>query len=306
MLLSRIQVDPQCYQRRDTPYSTKTVEAMVSEGIILAKFDPLPLIRRRGRHVVGGDGHSRYEAIRRLAEKGRLPAGWKRKGDWEIPHRIVDEDEARELSWTANLSRDDFSPPEEARVFSEMLEAGIPIGEVARRAHHSVSYVQRALPLNCLCRDVRAAVGKPADAGGMDKYTAFTLAERFERYRITPQQQQELYHNVLKHVSLTPKFVRALLDRIGQGATKKQKTGVLFAMPASMTNAVQQFKDRAKQLKRAQFGIEYLVVCCPSGVLDDYPELKRFVQKHGQRMIDEIKSRTDADGGVLGELCIAA
>jgi ParB-like chromosome segregation protein Spo0J len=307
MLLSRIKTDPQRFQFRDAPFSEQTVQGIIAEGINLAKFDPIPVLLVSQTYIVAGDGHSRYEAVRRLAAEGRLPRLWMSGAfEWDVPVREVSATEARLLSWTANLSRDDFSPCEEAKVFQAMLESGMSMEVVAQAAHRSSGYVRTALPLNVLCHDIRVMVGKPHDAGGIDKYSAFALAERFQRYQIAQVQQQELWHKCLKLVSLTPKFVRAFLDKIAGSLGSGREAGMLFDLPASMEVAVQDFKDRARQLRRAQLGIEYLMVCVDSGVLDDYPELRDIVKTDGSRILAGIKSRVFDDAAVLGELVTPA
>jgi hypothetical protein len=148
--------------------------------------------------------------------------------------------------------------------------------------------------------------GIPGTKQSGDKYSAFALAERCQRFGVTPQQQQELWHKVLKHVSLTPKFVRALLDQIGGAAQKPGAVDLLFAMPASLEHALGEFKERARQLRRAQLGIEYLLVCKDSGVLDEFPGLREILNSHGGEILEKIKAKTTSDGEVLGELCTAA
>ncbi len=218
--------------------------------------------------------------------------------------RVVTEAEARTLSWTANLSRNDFTPCEEAKVFKSMLDSGMSLEDTARATHRSASYVRSALPLNSLCHDIRVMIGQPCEAGGIDKYIAFALAERCQRYRIAPAQQQELWHRVLKHLNLTPKFVRGLLDKIA-GELEPETTGLLFDLPPSIEQAVKGFRDRAHQLRRAQLGIEYLMVCVGSGVLDEFPALKLVVDRQGRRILDGIKARVQSDAEVIGELCCA-
>jgi ParB-like chromosome segregation protein Spo0J len=309
MLLGQITVDPSRFQFRDTAYSQRTVSAIVGEGINLAKFDAIPVIRAgRNRFIVAGDGHSRYEAIRQLAGSGRLPRQWKVKGGrrgWDVPCRIVTEAEARTLSWTANLSRDDFSASEEAKVFQAMLDEVKDIEVVARLVHKSVGYIQKTLPLNCLCRDIRIMIGKPEDAGGVDKYIAQAMAERFQRYGIDIGQQQQLWHRVFKNCSLTSRFVREVLDRIGQAAAVKGGDGVLFALPANVETIVADFKDRANQVRRAERGLGWLLGVKDCGILDDLPELKALLDRRGQSMLACVRAKVTADADLIGQLCAA-
>ena len=94
MLLERISVNSSQFQYRETAFSESTVAGIVAEGIDLAKFDVIPVMMDGAQGIVAGDGHSRLEAIRRLAAAGRLPESWKCRGSdgmngWDIPVRLV-------------------------------------------------------------------------------------------------------------------------------------------------------------------------------------------------------------------------
>ena len=73
-----------------------------------------------------------------------------------------------------------------------------------------------------------------------------------------------------------------------------------------MPAAIERFRDVARQLKRAKLGLEYLMVCVGSGVLDEYPELRRLIADHGETMLAGIESRVRSDAEVLGEIITAA
>lgn len=307
MLLSLIYVDPDTYQKRDEPYSVKTVEAIVKEGIKLSKFDALPLLPADpdGRHCVAGDGHSRFEAICRLREKLKLPAEWRRGADYDVPHKIVEDlDEAMRLAWTANFSKRTFTAVEEAKVFKEMVDEGYEPERVATLCHVKPEYVRDALPLNCLCRDIRVMVGAPADAGGIEPFVAKTLAGRFERFRIGTQQQQELWHKVLKHADLTQGFVRSLLDKIGRDLAGSQTQGALFEIPASVGAVVREMRGRAENARRLERGLAWIMQCRKEApaLLGDLPKLKALLDVEGADMLKRAKQLTDDDAAVVGAL----
>jgi hypothetical protein len=318
MRFARITVDPASFQKRDNPYSIATVEAIVAEGIVLAKFDPLPLIAPpKGAYdaiyVVGGDGHSRYEALRRLAEAGRLPEEWRvptpHGDEWDIPHKIVTPAEAKDLAWCGNLRGTSFTPVEEAKVFQEMLEAGIAIDKVATMTHKSEHYIKKSLPLNCLCRDIRAVVGANPDAGGIEKHVAQAMAERFLRFGIGPQVQAELFHKVLKHADLTKAFVEKFLDRVGEQLAEKSKLddGFLFEIPSTIEAAVKGLKGRAENQRRVERGLAWLLQAQKeSTVLAAFPELNALLADQGVAWLRSIKEQTEADATVLGVLVTAA
>ena len=327
MLLSQIAVLPDQYQFRERPFSEQTVKAIVSEGIDLAKFDPIPILRMHSPdakpfgeegprvpgldvYVVAGDGHSRFEAIRRLALDARLPAEWSvdpENGEWDIPCRLVTESQARKLSWTANLSRDNFSPCEEAAVFQDMLDAGKSIEDIARIAHRSAPHIQRALSLNFLCRDILAAVGASAAAGGIDVLTAQVLANGFKRFNVAPAQQQQLWHCCLKHAMLNFQSAKKFIDRIGAKLGQRHDAGdeVLFSIPANAVAVVAEAKARGSACRSARMGLSLLMKAMEAGGLESIPELSDWLQKNGDHCIAQLSERVTEDGEILASMVAA-
>jgi hypothetical protein len=316
MLLSRIVVDPATYQKRDTPFSEKTVAAIVEEGIVLSKFDAIPLLPLDGaQFVVGGDGHSRYEAIKRLGD--RLPADWRTPNgvDWDIPHKLVDHKEAKINAWTANLRGTGFSAVEESKVFQEMLDAGYPLDKVATLCHVSNSYVKQALPLNGLCTDIRAAVGLTHDAGGVEKFIAQAMAVRFQRFGIDKQAQQQLWHRVFAKMNLTRKFVESFLDRIGKQFQDRSKAddGFLFEIPVGVDHVIQKMKDRAQAQRKFERGLAWLMQTYEEArdgkgadIIAEYPELQAILATHGMAWLSRAKTQTQEDATLLSEVIVAA
>jgi len=303
MLLSKLNVDPAQFQFRDHAYSEKTVGAIVAEGINLSKFDPIPVLAMgKGKACVAGDGHSRFEAIRRLASAGKMPAAWKAGKDWEIPTRTVDKDEATRLGWTANLSRDNFTPCEEAKVFKAMLDAGISLKDVAAAAHKGEVYVTKMLLLNTLCRDIRAMVGAAPEVGGIDKLTAQVLAGGFQRYGVDHATQQQLWHCFLKGATLNFQSAKKLIDRIGGRLAEKSADGMLFAMPANVAVVLQEARERGSACRSAKMGLSLLVKAMEAGGLEDYPDLAKWIGQHGQTAIDALSERVTEDAEVLASI----
>jgi hypothetical protein len=310
MLLSKLTTDEKRWQLRDGKYSEKTVAGIVADGIDLARFDTIPVVRLgRDRGIVGGDGHSRLEGIRRLAKVGRLPAAWKRRRgrsvDWEIPVRFVSRDEADRLARTANLGRDNFSPCEEARVFQVMLDDGDTLDQVAARAHRPASYVTRALSLNTLCRDIRAAVAGDPAAGGIDVLTAQVLANGFKRFGVDAGRQQDLWHQCLKHAMLNFQSARKFIDAIGARLSEKQTDGVLFAIPASAAVVLQEARVRCSAARTAKTGVAMLIKALESGGLADVPDLAKWVERRGRAVLDQLAAKVTEDADVLAAMVAA-
>jgi len=308
MLLSRITVDPERFQFRAKPWSATTVEAILAEGLDVSKFDPVAVIIAGDVCTVAGDGHSRIQACRLLAAQDRLPAAWRAGGDWEIPTREVSEAEARKLSYTANLSRDDFAPMEESRVYTAMLADGMTADGIALLAHKSPTYVRRMMSLNTLAACIRERVGKPADAGGIDKSMAQTMAELFVRYKVDVAQQQEFFNEFFAHGELTPTFVRNIVRNL---ALQMQRSGggsesMLFAARPSVRQAAKEMAERAKYLERAKRGLDLLLGCGESGVLDLIPELKALLNRSGDSMLAQLQYEADADGAAVGRMALAS
>jgi hypothetical protein len=308
MLLSRITVDPHRFQKRDTPYSLSTVEAIVKEGIKTSKFDPLPLLDQGDVYVVGGDGHSRWEAICRLHRSMKLPKEWKHGGDWDVPHKLVDSDEAQKLAWTANFCKKTFEAVEEAKVFQEMIDSGMDLTRVANECHVVESYVRDALPLNILCRDIRERVGKNSDAAGIEPFIAKAMAARFQKYGIGVQVQQELFQKVLKYADLTKNFVCKLIDRIGADLSAKQTVGFLFEIPASVSGVMQALKGRGDNQRRIERGLAWLMQVhetAPALLTELCPEIKLILDAKGDSMMKAVKEQTSMDAELVGA-CIVA
>ena len=306
MLLSQITVDPKRFQLRDKPFSENTVNGILREGLDVARFDPLPLLPTAEGvlYVVAGDGHSRYEAIRRLAETAALPDAWAVGDDWDVPSKIVTDEQASRLRY-ANLQRDNFTATEEARIFQQMLSEGLSISDAAERAHRSIDYVKQMLPLNGLAECIKGAIGRSADGGGIDKGIAIAMAERFQRHGIEKAQQQELYLKVFAHSPLSVEFVRAAIDEIAPRIKETVTQGVLFAVPASVTAAVKDMKDRARRLAKVTRAVRALVSEAGSDVLNGLPELQQLLQVDGERMLGQLEYEVASDGQVIGQLVAA-
>jgi ParB-like chromosome segregation protein Spo0J len=291
MLLSQITVDAQRYQLRDTPWSEQTVSGILA-GFNPSKFDALPiLLSSPGHYIVAGDGHSRYEAVRRLAERAELPARWAitdaggKPIDWDIPSRTVTHGEARKLSFTANLSRDNLTAVEESKVFQRMLDIGYSIDQIASESHRKVDYIKSSLPLNCLCVEIRAAVGQTSDAGGIPVDAAKALAAKFQQYKWTATAQQSLYHKLLVKTYLNPQMARELIDGLQARSGGKSADDLLFALPENVGAVLTQMKGDMENMKRASRALNGLIQAAESGVLSPFAELDALVRQQGKRIM---------------------
>ncbi len=308
MLLSKIQADPKRFQFRSGDFSAKTVDAIVREGIKLAKFDPIPIITLPGGKVcIGGDGHSRLEAIRRLAKLGRLPAAWlnERAGDWNIPTRIVSESEAKLLSWTANLSRDAFTPCEQAAVYQAMLDDGLDTKEIAEIAQVHESTISKMLRLNGLAADIKAMVGAPATSGGIDIITAQVLACAFVEHKIEKGQQQQLWHCFLKHAQLNFQSAKKFMQRIGAKLGAKTADGMLFEIPANAIAVIHEARKRTEAFRMTRTALIFLKRAHADGALSDYPDLVRLIDGPLDGILAAVAERVTEDGEMLADVVAA-
>ena len=298
MLLSHITTDPDL-QLRDNPFSETTVAAIVEEGIDLARFDPLPVIARGKTAVVGGDGHSRFEAIKQLAQAKRLPAEWKcKKGGWQIPVRVVDEADALRLSYVANMSHDPFTDCEQARIFATRMERGETLAAIARSSHVSQGYVAKRLPLNLLCVDIHIAVGQP---WGIDADKAMVLAASFERYNIGKQLQQQLWHRVISKGDWTQCSIRLLMQRIGPRLTASKTEDMLFDLPPNVAQTVAEMTAIAKNRREAERSLRRLMRY-RDGIADLCPQLFEFLNASGDELLATLKVSQREDSDVLSAL----
>lgn len=335
MLLSKIKVKPEAYQFRERPYSERTVTGIVAEGINLAKFDPIPLLQydpaerdaalcwyrsRRVQppdevletvYVVAGDGHSRFEAIRRLADDARLPEPWlidAERGEWDIPHRVVSALEAQRLAWTANLSKDGFTVIERARVYASMVDAGMSPRAIAIDCHTSQVEVTNTLKLNGLCHDIRAAIGTSPGAGGIDEMTGRVLATGFERFGIDHARQQQLWHGVLKHAMLNFQSAKVFIDSIG-GRLAESRGGddLLFALPANAAAVVADARKRVSNIRKAKLAVAMLLSAAKTGILRDVaPDLHEWCARDGAAVMDQLTHEVTGDGRTLAGIIDAA
>lgn len=301
--LTSIQADPGRFQFRDDPFSRDTVDAIVAEGIDEARFDPIPVILEGKRAVIGGDGHSRWEAIKRLAAEDRLPATWfdPKRGEHVIPCRPIDAEDALRITYVANMSRSPFTPCEEAGIFRARIEAGETIEEIARSSHRSVGYVRKRLTLEHLCRTIRAAVDKP---WGIDTSKAIVIAEKCRDYGINHQVQQELWHKVLCKGDWTHRSLALFMDRIGRKIAERpaEDQGFFegFELAANVDAVMQEVNDLAKKRCLARRGLQWLIRA--SEALEEFPDLASIVSERGPEIVDRIKAAEAEDADALGAL----
>lgn len=298
MNLSKIRTDPDHYQFRDTPFAETTVNAIVEEGIDPARFDPIPVIMSKGFGTVAGDGHSRLEAVKRLAELDRLPSKWKRPRGWNIPTRSVREDDALRLAYVANMTRAPFTAVEEAKIFQARLTRE-SIQEIAKSSHVTSGYVLRRLRLNKLCRTIREAVGQ---SWGLDVDKACVLAEMVERYSIDDQTQQSLWLKVLSKGDWTTRSLSLFMKRIGQrlSAATPDTTTLLFALGPNVERAVEEITCLAQDRRRARRGVQSLIQAVNS--LDDFPDLQTIIRENGQQILDRMKELEQEDADAVNAL----
>lgn len=297
MKLEDIRTDAAKYQFRQGAFSERTVESILAEGIDPAKFDPIPVIRDGRGGVVAGDGHSRLEACRRLAEQGRLPEEWRRNGSWDIPTRVVTEKSALRLAQTANLSRDQFKPLEEARIYKARVDAGESIEDIAQASHRSTGHVRRTLALLDLCLDMQQAIDTP---DGINLMTAHILAVGFRELGIGKDQQRELWHRAIRDGRINPdlarRFIRLLARRMKPSGGE---TGMMFDLPANVAAILAESKREFMALRDAKQGIVKLLQAEECGALVEIPDLREWVIAHGAAMRDRIQHRLDDEDAML-------
>lgn len=300
MLLHTIGTNRKKYQYRERAFSEQTVAGIVEEGVKPAKFDPIPVIQDGEGWVVAGDGHSRLEACRRLAEEDRLPEQWRRPDGWEIPTRQIDPDSAMDLAQTANMSRDQFAPMEEARIYADRLAAGHSIEAMARSSHRTATHVRRSLQLLDLCRDIQEAIGQPH---GINMMTAQILAVEFNRLGIGKDQQRDLWHKALKNAGLTAELAKRFMKAIARRIAKAQVTSdALFDLPANAAAIIHDARREFHAIQQARYGINKLIEANAEGVLDEIlPGLAQWLRDNANSALKMLNKRFTEDAAALAK-----
>lgn len=317
MKLSQIIAIPSLLQLRETHYSESTVKGILAEGIDLAKWSDIPVVSTNeipgagtdiipaDVYAVGGDGNSRFAAVKALAAAGRLPEVWRDGDDFDIPVKVVSWEDCERLM-LANLCREDLSPAAEARGFEMMKARGLSEETIAVRSHKSGDYVRRMMKLNGLAACIRERIGKPSDAGGIDKTCALVLADEFRKYEIGVAQQQELYNKVLAHSDLTPNFIRGFLKKIAPNLKARADENALFILPPSIESAVKETQNRAKELRKILSVLTALINTVDSEVFGSMPELRAAIKTHGPGAVTQLAYEADSDAAVIGKMVLVA
>ena len=195
-------------------------------------------------------------------------------------------------------------PCEESRVFQSMIDVGKTIEEIAELAHKSTSYIRKRFPLNCLCRDIRLMVGRQPRRrrtrqtyrpGPRRKVPAIQHRPLATTGTLAPRPQTRRSHRLFLFASL--------LDRIGQGVASSDSQDLLFALPANVTAAVTEMKDRANNLRRAERGLAWLLQCKRFLRIGFFSiELKSLLDRSGLEYSHNDQISTTADAEVIGKL----
>ena len=145
-------------------------------------------------------GGRRYRMLNRLCGKGVID------GDYKVPCRVMDEDEAFEASLAENIVRAPMHPADEFDAFDKLIGAGATERDVADRFGVALSHVQKRMKL----ARVSPEVLKLYRAGKMrlEVLSAFTLTTCHDK-------QNEVLSNVAAHLCNTwtdvPGMVRRML-----------------------------------------------------------------------------------------------
>ena len=98
-------------------------------------------VRKDGKSFAVIAGGRRLKALQLLAKEGEIKAGF------EVPCRIVDADNATELSLVENVMREDMHPADQFEAFRDLVDAGTPVADIAARFGCTETHVQKLLKL---------------------------------------------------------------------------------------------------------------------------------------------------------------
>lgn len=286
------------YQFRESAFAQDTVDAIMAEGFVAAKFDPLPVFRLQGKWYIGGDGHSRYAALNALKAAGQfIPP--------TIPVRVVGMNDILRLAYTANMSRTPFTPCEEAAIFKRRQDAGESLDDIARTSNRTGPYVRDRLLLNLLAPTLRPLVGKAEY--GMTVGTAIAFAKSCAKYNIDHGQQQALWKSVVSQGDFTPKMLEIALKGMAGAVTERSSEGMMFEMPANVGAIASGLNDAGNQIMAACRALRavqrYAVLFSPAlreGIklfaADDVARLERLLENKYKMLGKGRAKRVDRSG----------
>jgi ParB-like chromosome segregation protein Spo0J len=276
--LDEIRVDPGRFQRRAGAFASETVEAILAEGYRPEKFDPIPVVRDGSSWIVGGDGHSRFEALRQLRAAGRPVPD-------QIPCRRVEPREAEALADTANISRTPFSALEEAEIFRRRMDAGEDLQDIARDSHRSAFYVQTRAQMADLCEGIKRQIGT-----GLSVEQAVALARACAQHHLDHAAQSRLWHDVLSKGDYTVAGVGMAVRIFAAKLRQAQNQGGLFELPVNLRCEVEEMERRQRRILKVRSALATLkqhadLLSGPvSGIILQAadPECRRLVNEYNE------------------------
>ena len=155
-------------------------------------------------------GGRRYRALARLCAKGVID------GDYKVPCRVMDEDEALEASIAENIARVAMHPADEFDAFNKLIEAGSGERDIADRFGVTLVHVQKRMKL----ARVSPAILDLYRKGGLtlEILTAFALTASHDRQNETLTRIEQYlgttYHDV-------PGIVRRILTETSVSASSR-------------------------------------------------------------------------------------
>jgi hypothetical protein len=244
--LNDIHAAPQAFQMRDAPFSETTAAAIHKEGFNLDKYNPIPVFKDgsgkygpKGKYIVAGDGHSRFEGLKRLAAEGRAPS--------EIAVKIVSETAAHELARTANTSAVPFTPLELGKVFQRERESGLNAAQIAAEHRTTRQRVLDMLALNALPEYLRGMVG----GGALKPELASVLGEWIKANDVAAEDANQIFTRFISKTQLTKSELAAALDTLAKARSKSKQTG-FGALLAGGTRGAEDFASTLSRLMDAR------------------------------------------------------
>jgi ParB/RepB/Spo0J family partition protein len=170
----------------------KLAQSIQAEG----QITPILVRLREDGKAILVDGRRRYAALKEAGIAEAL-----------VSVRDCDEREARRISTAANTAREEHTPLELCRTFSDMRDAGETIKQIAVTTCHSENVVAQHLRLECLPDEAK----KMLNAGKLD----FTAAHALCRLNYDDNRDLKFFDKVLTKIKtgkLTALSVATVVD----------------------------------------------------------------------------------------------
>lgn len=124
-------------------------------------------------------GETRRLALNLLMEQGRSAAGVLVTPEFPVVVKVVDEDNARAISYAENGQRSNLTPADQLANFREMAEEGTPVEQIAAILGYRTAHVKKCLKLTTVAPQLQELL--KTDKITLDQLAALAATDDHER-----------------------------------------------------------------------------------------------------------------------------